>query len=211
MRFFTLALIALAVQLFLFAPAPAETLGDPQVGFSAERVLVFNGRSYIGRMWNMPGEQRHEQDLPSLKPVFILRGDSSIADVLLPQLHTAVEFDLPKVLAVLGQPNLLGSPAGHEIVNGIATTKYTVDKNIPEGHLSGALWLSSDGIPMRCDGSYTSRKGKVSTVHWELRHVQLGEQDAKLFEIPPDYSKLPPEAAATLFGLRLASHRKHDQ
>jgi hypothetical protein len=62
---------------------------------------------------------------------------------------------------------------------------------------------------MRCDGSYTNRKGKVSTVHWELRHVQIGEQDASLFEVPSDYSRLPPEAAATLFGLRLGSHPKH--
>lgn len=209
MRLSSLILIALSMLVLPAAAARAATLGDPQIGFTAERVLVFDGRSYIGRMWNMPGEQRHEQELPSLKPIFILRADSSVGDVLLPQLHTAVEFDLPKVLAVLGQPDLLGRPVGSETVNGIATTKYEVDKDIPDGHLSGALWLSRDGIPMRCDGSYTNRKGKVSTVHWELRHVQIGEQDASLFEVPSDYSKLPPEAAATLFGLRLGSHLKH--
>lgn len=209
MRVSSIGSIAFPILLFFAAPAPAETLGDPQIGFTAERLLVFDGRTYVGRMWNMPGEQRHEQELPALNSVFILRGNSSVGDVLLPQLHTAVEFDLPKALAVLGQPNLLGNPVGRETVNGIATTKYAVDKAIPEGHLSGTLWLSSDGIPMRCEGNYTSRKGKVSTVRWELRHVQVGEQDARLFEVPTDYSKLPPEAAATLLGLRLASHPKH--
>lgn len=206
LRFF--ALIALAMLLLPLMAAHSATLGDPQVGFTAERVLVFNGQSYVGRMWSMPGEQRHEQELPSVRPVFILRADSSIGDVLLPQLHTAVEFDLPKVLAMLGQPDLLGKPAGHETVNGVETTRYEVDKEIPDGHLAGVLWLSGDGIPMRCDGSYTSRKGKVSKVHWELRDVQIGRQDASLFEVPAGYSKLPPEAAATLFGLRLASHPK---
>jgi hypothetical protein len=209
MRILSLAAIAATMALTIAGPAPAETLGDPRIGFTAERVLVFNGRSYIGRMWNNPGEQRHEQALPSLNPVFILHADSSMANVLLPQLHTAVEFDLPKVLVVLEQPNLLGKAVGQENINGIATTKYQVDKVIPEGHLSGALWLSHDGIPMRCDGSYTTRKGKISTVHWELRHVQIGEQDAKLFEVPPGYTRLPPEAAATLLGLRFASHAKH--
>jgi hypothetical protein len=209
MHLSALASIGVSLLLLSSATTPAETLGDPKVGFTAERVLVFDGHSYIGRMWNMPGEQRHEQELPSIKPVFILRADSSIGDVLLPQLHTSVEFDLPTALAVLGRPDLLGKPVNHETVNGIATTKYEVDKSIPDGHLSGALWLSGDGIPMRCDGSYTNRKGKVSTVHWELRHVQIGEQEANLFEVPSDYSKLPPEAAATLFGLRLASHPKH--
>ncbi|HXC91951.1 MAG TPA: hypothetical protein VNV18_17450 [Stellaceae bacterium] len=209
MRLFAVVAIALSILLPCGAVASAETLGDPQVGFSAERVLVFDGHSYIGRMWNMPGEQRHEQQLPSMKPVFILRAGSSIGDVLLPQLHTAVEFNFPKVLAVLSQPDLLGKPVGSETVNGIATTKYEVDKEIPDGHLSGALWLSRDGIPMRCDGSYINRKGKTTTVHWELRHVQIGEQDVGLFAVPADYSKLPPEAAATLLGLRLASHPKH--
>ena len=208
MRVFLLLWFASALLAISTARLMAETLGDPQVGFAAERVLVLNGKSYIGRMYNNPGEQRHEQALPSLKPVFILRSDSSIADILLPQLHTAVEFDLPSILKVLGQPDLIGSPVGQEIVNGIATTKYQIDKTIPEGHLSGTLWLSRDGIPMRCDGSYTNRKGKVSTVHWELRHVQIGEQDARLFKVPADYSKLPPQAAATLLGLRLASHPK---
>ena len=79
-------------------------------------------------------------------------------------------------------------------------------KPFPEGRLSGLLWLSRDGIPMRCDGSFARKNGKVSTVHWELRHVRIGPQDAALFEVPAGYSKLPPEAAATLLGLRLARH-----
>ena len=209
MRAFLLALIAFAAQLTIDTAGWASTLGDPRVGFSADRVLVFNGHSYIGRMWNMPGEQRHEQDLPSLKPVFILRTDSTVADILLPQLHTAVEFALPTALAVLGQPGLLGKPVGQGTVNGLVTTKYAIDKDIPEGHLAGSLWLTADGIPMRCDGSFTRRNGKISKVHWELSHVAIGSQDPALFEVPPGYSKLPPEAAATLLGLRLSSHSKH--
>ena len=169
---------------------------------------MFDGHSYIGRMWSMPGEQRHEQVLPSLEPVFILHADSTLGDILLPQLHTAVEFAMPKALAVLGRPGLLGKAVGEESVNGVATTKYAVDKDIPEGHLSGTLWLSADGIPMRCDGSLTRRNGKVSTVHWELRNVRVGPQDAALFEVPPGYSKLSPQAASTLLGLRLAPRHK---
>jgi hypothetical protein len=209
MRALLLALIAFSTQLTIDIAGRASTLGDPRVGFSADRVLVFDGRSYVGRMWNMPGEQRHEQDLPSLKPVFILRADSTLGDILLPQLHTAIEFALPTTLAVLGQPGLLGRPVAQGIVNGLATTKYAVDKDIPEGHLAGSLWLSADGIPMRCDGSFTRKNGKVSRIHWELSHVAIGSQDPALFEVPPGYSKLPPEAAATLLGLRLSAHPKH--
>jgi hypothetical protein len=200
--------MVLAAMLASLAAAPAETLGDPQIGFSAERVLIFDGQTYVGRMWSMPGKQRHEQALPAIKPVFILRGGSTIGDIVVPSLNTAVEFALPRALAALGRPGLLGRPVGTDTVNGIATIKYAVDKIIPEGHLGGAIWLSRDGIPMRCDGSFTGRNGKVSTIHWELRHVKIGRQDATLFEVPPGYTMLSPEAATTLLGLRLAPRTK---
>jgi hypothetical protein len=182
----------------------AETLGDARVGFTAERVLVLDGRPYVGRMWHMPGEQRHEQDFLAIKPVFILRAGSALGDVVLPQLHAVVEFALPKELSLLRNPNLLRRPAGQETVNGIATTRYTVEEDIPAGHITGSLWLSRDGIPMRCDGKLEAKNGKSSTILWELRHVKLGNQDATLFEVPQGYAKLPPEAAAPLLGMRLA-------
>jgi hypothetical protein len=203
-----LAPIALAL-LLPGTAAVAGTLGDPQVGFTAERVLVFDGKSYVGRMWNMPGEQRHEQDLPGVKPIFILHADNAVGDIVLPNLRTAVEVALPKALIALGKPGLLGRPVGEQTVNGIATTRYAVDKDIPEGHLAGSLWLSRTGIPMRCDGSFTGRNGRIDTVHWELRNVSLGNQNAALFRVPPGYSTLPPEAAATLLGMHLAKHRDH--
>ena len=207
MRGFLLALIVLATQLTIGAAGRAATLGDPRVGFSADRVLVFDGRSYVGRMWSMPGEQRHEQELPSLKPVFILRADSAVADILLPQLHTAVEFLSAKRAGGLGSAGPVGQAGRSETVNGIATTKYAVDKAIPEGRLSGSLWLSRDGIPMRCDGSFARKNGKVSTVHWELRHVEnRALRMQRCSRCLPGIRKLPPEAAATLLGLRLARH-----
>ncbi|MBV8937548.1 MAG: hypothetical protein JO095_17325, partial [Alphaproteobacteria bacterium] len=112
------ALTALSLLLLLPAAAPAsgETLGDARVGFSAERVLVIDGQRYVGKMWHMPGEQRHEQDLPALKPIFILHAHSAIGDVILPQLHTVIEFALPKELSILGNPDLLRQPVGQETV-----------------------------------------------------------------------------------------------
>jgi hypothetical protein len=198
------ALIALASLLPNPWGALAETLGDARVGFSAERVLIIDGQSYVGRMWHMPGEQRHEQDLPALRPVFILRAGSAVGDVVLPQLHTVVEFALPKELSLLGDSGLLRKPIGQETVNGIATTKYAVEADSPAGHAAGSLWLSGDGIPMRCDGKLEGKSGKISTIHWELRHVKIGNQAAALFEVPQGYAKLPPEAAAPLLGMRLA-------
>jgi hypothetical protein len=211
MRLIPLALIAfpLATLSPVTGRALAETLGDARVGFSAERVLIVNGHSYVGKMWHMPGEQRHEQELPALRPIFILRTGSAVADVILPQLHTVVEFALPKELSLLGDPNLLRKPVGQETVNGIATIKYTVDEDAPENRATGSLWLSREGIPMKCDVRLEADDGRISTIHWELRHVKIGNQEAGLFEVPHGYAKLPPEAAAPLLGMRLARPSAH--
>jgi len=84
-------------------------------------------------------------DQPGLYPAC----GSAHGDVVLPQLHTVVEFALPKEFALLGNPALLRTPIGQETVNGIATTKYTIEEALPGGHIAGSLWLSRDGIPMR--------------------------------------------------------------
>ena len=208
MHLLRVALIALSAAIFLLTAetVSAGTLGDARVGFSAERVLIIDGHSYVGRMWHMPGEQRHEQQFPAIKPVFILRSGDLAAAAILPQLHTVVEFALPEELSVLDDPELLRKPVAQENVNGIATTKYSVDESTSAGHATGSLWLSDDGIPMRCEARFEAAKGKVSTIHWELRDVKIGKQDAALFEVPQGYAKLPAKAAATLLGLRLA-HR----
>jgi len=196
--------IVFLVSMVLSTHALAETLGDARVGFTAERVLVVDGRSYVGRMWHMPGEQRHEQDFPAIRPVFIIRAYRSHGDVVLAQLHSVVEFTLPRALSILSTSNVLRKPVGQETVNGIATTQYAVEEDTPEGRATGRLWLSRDGIPMRCNGKFEAKNGKVSTIHWELRHVKIGTQDEALFKVPRAYAKLPPEAAAPLFGMHLA-------
>ena len=144
-------------------------------------------------------------DQPGLYPAC----GSAHGDVVLPQLHTVVEFALPKEFALLGNPALLRTPIGQETVNGIATTKYTIEEALPGGHIAGSLWLSRDGIPMRCDGRFEPDKGRRSTIYWELRDVKLGKQDEALFEVPKGYKKLPPDAVAPLLGMHLAAPPAH--
>lgn len=190
------------------AAAAAATLGDEQVGFSADRVLVIDGRSYSGKIWAMPGEERHEQAIGAFLPVFLLRDGSPLGEAVLPQLKTVVQFAVPPELRLLGGPELRKRPIGQETVNGIATTEYAIDETVPEGHAQGILWLSRDGIPMKLAGTFTGRKGKPTRVRWELSHVRIGPQPAALFEAPPGYSTLPAEAVAPLLGLRLKSAKR---
>jgi hypothetical protein len=183
--------------------APAMTLGEAKIGFSADRTLIVDGKNYQGRMWTMPGMERHEQNLNGIPAAFVLHSDSPLAELVLPELHTVVEFILPPELHLFADPRLTRRPIGHETVNGVATTKYAFDKAVPEGHGDGTLWLSDDGIPMKLDGTFTRISGRVTKLHWELNHVQLGPQPDSLFEAPHGFSKLPAEAIVPLLGLKL--------
>lgn len=187
------------------ASAGAATLSDATVGFSAVRTLVIDGKSYVGRMVAMPGRERHEQQIQGFSPVFLLRTDAPLADIVLAQLHTIVQFALPAELRIFGRRESKKKPLGRDTINGIATTKYAIDETVPEGHAAGTLWLSAEGIPMRLAGKFAAQNGKSSEVRWELKDVKIGPQPAALFEAPAGYSKLPPEAVAPLLGLRLKS------
>ena len=53
--------VAAAVALLLAVPAVAATLGEAATGFSADRTLTIDNKTYQGRIWTMPGKERHEQ------------------------------------------------------------------------------------------------------------------------------------------------------
>ena len=162
MRAFRLSSIAVSLAGLLSTQAQADTIGDARVGFTAERVLILDGRSYTGKMSHMLGEQRHEQALQAIKPIFFLHGDSTLGEIVLPQLHTFVEFVLPIGFPVLSHPNL-SKAIGRAIIEGIATMEYLVDQNSADGRTTGSLWLRRDGIPMKCVGKFVTKSGKFST------------------------------------------------
>ena len=77
---YLLALAALAAR---HGGRGAATLGDAQIGFSADRTLVIDGQTYRGKIWTMPGKERHEQVIQGFQPVFILRADSPFGEIVL--------------------------------------------------------------------------------------------------------------------------------
>ena len=62
---------------------------------------------------------------------------------------------------------------------------------------------------MSCIGTFETRKGKLTTIDRELRHVQIGKEAAVLFEIPHGFGRLPPAVGASLLGIRVASALAH--
>jgi hypothetical protein len=186
-------------------PASGAMIGDPRVGFSADRMLSIDSHTYVGKIWAMPGEERHEQRIAAFRPIFLLRDGSPSGEVVLPQLKTIVEFVIPPEWRLLDGRAVNKRPLGAAVVNGITTTEYAIDETVPEGRAEGMLWLSRDGIPMKVAGTFIGKWGRPTRVRWELSRVRIGPQPRTLFAAPRGYTKLPAEAIAPLLGLKLGS------
>lgn len=197
-------LLAALAMMMLPLAAPAATLTEAKVGFTADRTLVIDGHVYQGKIWATPGKERHEQAIKGFQPVFLLDRESPIGEIVLANVKTIVQFVIPPPLRVLGH-DLKKNPLGEDRINGVETTKYEIDETVQEGHAAGTLWLSRDGIPMKLVGSFVAPQGKTTAVRWELSRVKIGPQPAALFEPPKGYSTLPAEALAPLLGLKLKS------
>jgi hypothetical protein len=199
-----LSLPALLIALLLAAaPAAARMLGDASVPFSADRSLTVGDRTFKGKLYSRPGDQRHEQAFEGIDQVIILHGEGAKGWLVLPKLNSYVEFGFAPAAADLGDTSLLSTKLGEETIEGLKTTKYRIEHTARDGTLiDGYLWLTKDGIAMRLDGMYTpANGGKPLAVRMALSHVQQGPQKAEIFALPPNMAKLPPAALVPLLGL----------
>jgi hypothetical protein len=195
-RFLLVLLLALPL------PAAAQLLGDARVGFTADRIVVVNDRTFQGRVWSMPGKQRHEQDIEGIPQVILLRGDGR-GWLVLPGMKSYVEFGYAPVLAELGDPAAIGTPVGKETLGGVRTTKYRIEHTARDGTLiDGWVWRSDEGIVMKLDGMATPKRGagKPMQIKMSLSNVRTGPQQASLFDLPQGLVKLPSGALQPLIG-----------
>jgi hypothetical protein len=200
---FSLVLAALTI-LAGVSPSAARMLGDPGVPFSADRSLAIGDRTFSGKLFSVPGSQRHEQMIQGIPQVIILHGSEAKGWLVLPNLNSYVEFGFAKAVAELNDSDLLSTKLGEETIDGHRTTKYRVEHTARDGTMvDGYLWQTREGIPMRLDGMYTpANGGKPTPVRMELSHVRLGPQDASLFAIPQNMVKLPTGSLGPLLGAR---------
>jgi hypothetical protein len=185
-------------------PAAARMLGDPSVPFSADRTLVVGERSFSGKLYSIPGSQRHEQAIEGVEQVVILHGNVARGWLVLPGLNSFVEFGFTRAAAELRDQDLLSTKLGEETIGGQRTTKYRVEHTARDGtEVDGYAWLTRDGIPMRLDGLFTpANGGKPTPFRMELSNLRTGPQDPTLFDVPQNMVKLPTAALAPLLGVR---------
>ena len=204
MRLILSCLVMLTVLMGARPAAAQQLLGDTQVPYSADRTVVTGGKTYVGRVYAMPGRQRHEQDLNGLPLVAILRADRKVAWLELAALHVFTDFPFPAAITDYAGQQQLGAPLGTETLAGETVRKYRIERQGTDGsQVYGYLWMTDDGIVVRLEGSFVETNGRETKASYELSHIQRAPQPAALFDLPAGMTRLPPEALAPLMGIRI--------
>ncbi|MGH7035464.1 MAG: hypothetical protein ACREFL_17155 [Stellaceae bacterium] len=198
------AFLILALALAWAVPAHAGGLFDAPLSYSATRTLTVDGKTYTGRMFHIPGRERHDQELLGMTDIFILDGKQESGFVVLPGLRTMIQFPFPALLAALNDPALEKTPQGEESVDGIAAAKYRIDETAPDRtRAAGFAWISRRGVLMKLSGTIAAPGGHRTRIEMTLSGLKEGPQSAALFTPPPGLTVLPATALAPLLGFKL--------
>ncbi|MGB5625486.1 MAG: DUF4412 domain-containing protein, partial [Woeseiaceae bacterium] len=140
-----------------------------------------------------PGKMRMEMTTAGMSAVIITRQDTGKNYMLMPSMSMYREMDI-KGLQEAGSSDVdftEASKVGREAINGFDCTKYKAKfKDKQGGKGGGYYWVSDEGILMKVDMIYQSRKQKGQRMVFVMRDVQIGPQDPSQFEVPANYSKM---------------------
>ena len=164
----------------------------PDVEYSADAYMetaegVMEGPIYVGH-----GMERREFSTNGVKMINITRHDKKVIWSLMPDNNMYMEMqpsDKNNVGDLSGY-HFDRTEVGHEVVNGINTTKNKVIMTGPDGaKMGGFMWVSDQGIVVKMDAIAVDKKSKAR-FKTELKNIKIGNQDPSLFEIPAGYNRM---------------------
>jgi hypothetical protein len=176
---------------FASQSAPVTQLPTPTVAYSADRTMVTEAGTFTGKVHSSFGMERAEMTAGGMSSVMILRPDRNLAWMLMPTQRMYQEMEFAKARRQSGAgptADVTITEAGSDLVEGQATTKYKL--LMKDGSAGGFMWFTADGVAIKMD-LLSKEGGRTSRMTVTLSNLEVGDQDAALFELPGDYSAMP--------------------
>ena len=165
---------------------------DPNATFSGTRHVESKEGQMNMFIRQAPQKMRMDVEMAGRTMTVITREDLGVNYMLMPQMNMYKEVKADEVMA--GGANLSFSEVtevGRESISGYDCTKFKAKfTDAKGGRAGGYYWVSDDGILMKVDMIYQSRKQKGQRMVFTMRDLEIGEQDPSYFEVPDNYSKL---------------------
>jgi hypothetical protein len=187
--------------------AAADELPAPGVAYSADVTLRTDATDPedhevegVGRIWYSDGKRRREMSIGEQDTLVIEREDLGVRWSRMPR-STLLFSELPIARPVRGSApdpaqhwrrDLTLEKQGSEEVNGVQADRYGVKA---KGGV-GSAWLTQDKVPVRYEGTF-QHGGRETKVRMDYTNIQVGAQDAALFELPEGVKPIPAMPVAT--------------
>jgi hypothetical protein len=194
----TLAFLMAGIALSIPAPAPAQS----QAQYSADMRMEFSDGVQESKVYYAAGKERREFLESGARMITIMRPDRKVMWTLMPadKVYMEAELGASGRRDDLSGYQVTQTPVGQETVNGIVTNKSKIIMTNPKGEkMGGFWWVSPEGIVVRMDAIAVDKDSK-ERMKIDLSNIQVAAQDAALFEIPQDYTKIGMPGLGGLLG-----------
>jgi hypothetical protein len=173
------------------------------IGYSADSNMETADGVIKGPVNYVPGQERREYvDESGGKMVMIVRHDKKVVWMVMPEDSAYMEMKFPEEGRKddLGAYQIEHTTIGPETVNGVETTKSKIIMTGPNDvKMGGFMWTTKEGITVKMD-AIAMEKGSKERFKIELQNLQIGEQDASLFEIPDGYTRMDMGGFGSMMG-----------
>jgi len=165
---------------------------DPNASFSGIRHMESKEGQLDMFVRQAPKMNRIDMKMQSQSMSLITREDRGVNYMLMPQMNMYKEVAADQVQITGANLSFSEvSEVGTENINGHDCTKFRAQfKDAQGGKAGGYYWVSDDGILMKVDMIYKSRKQKGERMTFEMRDLEIGPQDPSYFEVPSNYSSI---------------------
>jgi hypothetical protein len=188
---FTLSM--LSIPLLFMGTAQAADPSGSKAEYSADSYFETAELKMKSKVHHAPGKERREMDTGCGRQVMIIRWDRKVSWMVMPSQNMYIETPMREGGADgSGYKVEKSEIVGEETVDGVKTTKSKVIMSDDKGNkFGGFMWATKDGIQIKMDAiSVDASKGAKMRMKMELKNLQIGKQDPKLFEIPAGYTKM---------------------
>jgi len=162
---------------------------DPiKVNFSADGKVETEDNKFNTKIYFKQDRLRDEMLMGSQSMTIIQRFDLNKTWILMGQ-GMYMESDLGESRESPDYKLIERKVVGKEVINGMQTTKYKTVFQSSEGKFGGFTWINEDNIAVK-GFMISDEGGRKQRILFELHNIQIGDQDAALFELPAGARKL---------------------
>lgn len=163
------------------------------IEYSAIQTIDTIPGPFINHIYIAANKERQDASLGGTTVSTIIRHDKGVAWLLIPNKKRYQEIDIDTVKDISVQTPFLEAEKtniGQETIEGIVSQKYAI-QTANEDKPTFA-WFSAQGIVIKTEIPENSATGRPKATI-QLKNINIGTQDASLFELPSDYLPLTNE------------------